>query len=38
MMARRFARQFFSLEGVHGCSMGDAQAEKMTTKRPLALA
>ena len=33
MMTRRFVRQFWRLEGVHGYSMDDAQATKMTTNR-----
>ena len=38
MMVRRFVRQFWRLEGVHGRSMDDAQATKMMEKRPSALA
>jgi hypothetical protein len=37
MMARRFARQFCCLGGVHGYSMDDEQAAKMTAKSPPAL-
>ncbi len=38
MMARRFARQFRCLGGVHGYSMDDEQVAKMTANRPPALA
>jgi len=34
MMARRLARQFCCLGGVHDYSMDDEQAAKMTAKRP----
>ncbi len=38
MMARRVVRQFRCLGGVHGYSMDDEQAAKMTANRPPVLA